>query len=104
MKFAPAGYYLFRSVIVLLALLQAATSAHSQVVRDQYAQSFGEMFVLGAPRPITDLFVREFVGNWYEDMDEAYRMLVRATERVLSANRGQVTRPQTPLGLKPGET
>lgn len=60
MKSAPTIHNFFRSVIVLLALLQAATSALLQVVRDLYAQSFGEMFVLGAPRPITDLVVREF--------------------------------------------
>lgn len=96
-------YYIFRYIIVLLALLQAATSALSQDVRDQYAQSFGEIFALGALRPITDLVVKEFVGTWYEDMDEAYRMRVRATERVPNATRGQVTRPQTQLGLKPGE-
>lgn len=103
MKSTPALYNFFRSVIVLLALLQAATSALSQDIRDQYAQSFGEMFAFGAPHPITDMVVKEFVGTWYEDMDEAYRMLVRATERVPSANRGQVTRPQTQLGLKPAE-
>lgn len=38
----PASYSFFRRVIVLLALLQAATSALSQDVRDQYARSFGE--------------------------------------------------------------
>ena len=103
MKSAPSIYYLFRSIFVLLALLQTATSALSQDVRDQVSQSFGEIFALGAPRPITDLVVKEFVGTWYEDMDEAYRMLVRATERVPNATRGQVTRPQTQLGLKPGE-
>jgi hypothetical protein len=42
MKSAPASYKIFRSVIVLMALLQAAISATSQDVRDQVAQSFGE--------------------------------------------------------------
>jgi hypothetical protein len=36
-------------------------------------------------------------------MDEAYRMQIRANERVPAATRGQVARPQTQLGLRPGK-
>ena len=42
MKSAPSGHHIFQSVIILLAQLQAATSATSQDIRDQVAQSFGE--------------------------------------------------------------
>lgn len=103
MKPVRVKYIPLRSVIFLFALLHAATSAYSQDIRDQYAQSFGELFALGTPRPITDWVIREFVGTWYEDQDEAYRMLVRARERIPAESRGPVTRPETQLGLKPGK-
>lgn len=96
-------YRLLRSVLFFLALLQVATSTHSQDLRDQFAQSFGELFALGTPRSISDLVIREFVGTWYEDNDEAYRMLVRAHERAPAESRGPLTRPESQLGLKPGK-
>ncbi len=103
MKSVRTSYIVLRRLALLLALLQPATAAFSQDVRDQHAQSFGELFALGSPHPITDLVVKEFVGTWYEDMEEAYRMQVRASDRAPPATSGRVARPETQLGLKPGK-